>query len=252
MDKQNRERLAKLFSLLSVTLTMLLAASTFAQESDESVDGDDVAEQSGKEDAIAGAGEATEAAPTSTESTPGVESSTGTETPAVPGGYWGAFASTYDRPGAGRGTEGGTGSQIFVFRTFDPGILIGLGVNFAYYGDGTPQSQAARGATLAAGGPDPGVDKVAAGIALHGEYWVYNKNRMMIGPELTYQNQMAPSNVSFKNHVFSPGLAFWVVPFDVPLALGAAWDIDITKYDGEKIAMRSSTPALRIAFGVFK
>jgi hypothetical protein len=98
------------------------------------------------------------------------------------------------------------------------------------------------------------------GLGVHFEYWLYNQNRFAFGPEITWTEAIVPSQVSFKQHVVTPGLVFWYVPWDVPIAIGAAWDIEIfqssvpvdaagTKL--EKLKINFFTPSLRLAFGLF-
>lgn len=136
------------------------------------------------------------------------------------GGHFGAF--------------GGVSNDAYIvgFMTLDPGIILALGVDFTYNGNGVAP---------------PSDDKVQFGVRLHGEYLMYNISPIAIGPELTYVAGIAPGDVLSTN-IFLPGLVFWYTPWAAPVAIGAAWDVQFTFQKGADPVISTVTPGLRFAW----
>ena len=218
-----------------------LSSSTLAQDDDAMS-----ADQKAKDDAIAAAGDDTPSAPVTVDE----ETSVSSGKVAIPEGHYGALMSI--NGGFGSTTATGVPNQgIFAWRSFE-NMLLGVGLGFSYDGDGLsnlPPEDTTTGE----------LSTMAIGIGVHFEYWLYNQNRFAIGPEITWTEPLIPSQVSFKQHVVSPGLVFWYVPWDVPIAIGAAWDVEIFQSSipnaagikNEKLKINFFTPSLRLAFGLF-
>ena len=98
-------------------------------------------------------------------------------------------------------------------------------------------------------------DNTTFGFILNAEYFVYNKNRIAVGPELSFvANITGPGGASaFDTMAFVPGLVFWYTPFEkVPVAIGASWDIRFNFSKGvtgsRDVVIDTLSPALRLAW----
>jgi len=148
---------------------------------------------------------------------------------AIPGGLVGAFGNVGSLPG------------IHAFVTLNPGIILGAGLFFGYNGNGGAAHPLTGAASM-----DPD-DKTTFGFRLHGEYLVYNKNRVALGPEVSWATVITPGDALSMN-VVSPGLAFWYIPWDVGIGIGAAWDVDLVFTKGGDPVINLVSPALRLAY----
>jgi hypothetical protein len=149
--------------------------------------------------------------------------------PTIPGGKFGAFTGI---------NTGVSQSYVAGFYTLDPGIILGLGLDFGYNKAG--QADPVTGAAT--------TDEVRFGLVLDFEYFVYNKGGIAVGPQLLLRSNIAPGD-AFGVWGLAPGLAFWYTPWQAPVAIGASWNVDFTFIKGgDNPVINTFSPSLRLAW----
>lgn len=111
----------------------------------------------------------------------------------------------------------------------------GIGLNIEYNGNGLNTSAA-------------GVDsnKFAFTPSIFGAYYVYNKFPVAIGPELAVVADLAPN--SFTTTVIVPGIQFLYAPFNAPVLVGTALDLNIIMIKDAKTIVQTAQPQLRVTY----
>lgn len=125
---------------------------------------------------------------------------------------------------------GGVSDQPYAFGAIalNGGVILGLGVGFAY--DGTAAT-----------------DKFSALGILYGSYSFVNIANFAVGPELFVIVPLAPTPAS--TLTFRPGVALWYAPFSAPVLLGTAIDVDFTYVQaGGALKVSLVTPGLRLGY----
>ena len=209
-----------------LVVASLVLASTWslaAQAQDEPATGDAMSEPAPTTDAVA-------PPPPHTHETPDISTDEKvkelTESPAggIYGGHFGAFGTVSTAP------------NLAAFITLDPGIILAAGVGFTYDGNGIGSTATAASS-----------DKVGFNFLLHFEYFVINTKAISLGPELTFFTNVAPGD-AFSQIQLSPGLAFWYIPWQSPIAIGAAWQVAMNFNKGADPVIALQTPGLRLAY----
>jgi hypothetical protein len=125
---------------------------------------------------------------------------------------------------------GGVSSSPMAFgaMALNGGVIIGLGLGFAYDG------------ALA-------TDRFTASGLIHLAYMPVNTPRFAAGPELTFVVPFAPKGGD--PLTFLPGVALWYAPFAAPVVLGAALDVAVTYSASAKAAtLGIVTPGVRLGY----
>jgi len=114
----------------------------------------------------------------------------------------------------------------------------GVGLSFNYNGAGQPN--AARSDIS---------DKITSNLLLAVQYMVVDHHPFAMGPEFFVTGSLSPDKL-FSFLQLQPGWAFWYCPFNAPLAIGSALNIQvqIPTQDGQKPIINLITPALRIGY----
>jgi len=138
------------------------------------------------------------------------------------------------------GVLGGVSDSPLVVAAVTPidHMFVGVGLSFNYNGAGQPD---------AAGGRLN--DKISSSLLLAAQYMVVDHAPFAMGPELFVVGSLAPEK-AFTALQAQPGWAFWYCPFNAPLAIGSAIDlqIQIPTQHGQKAVLNLLTPGLRLGY----
>lgn len=121
--------------------------------------------------------------------------------------------------------------------TFPSGVVVAVGLDLNYDGNGLPIPGSTTRAT----------DKFAFNGILYGAYYFYNKFPVGILAEAALVAPLSPKQFD-PFFIVQPGIGFYYAPFPVPLVLGTALDLSITKPKTGSVSVSTVTPGVRIIY----